>query len=443
MPRTNHRGFSAVLNNRNFLFLWGAQILSQTAMNGIHFTQMVLIEELTRSSAQLGIVILAWSLPAVLFSAVAGVVVDRFSNKGILVISNVLRILTASSYILVLRALGGYSLLLAIYTITFIASAIGQFFSPAEAATIPLLVNHQHLLAANSLFSLTLTASAAVGLILLAPLGIKLLGVEGSFAAIAVIYTGAATLVALLPKDNPRPSRNSYASSAIRRAWAEVREGWQFVGSHHPVLAALLRVTLIATLALIMAMLIPGFAARVLGMNPEDAVYIFAPAGLGLVLSTYLVGRFGYLVKRETLINTGLGITVLALIALGLVSQGHRTLSVSLFEAYPQATVSLTTAVMVLATFLGFAIALVNIPAQTTLQERTPLEVRGRVFAVQFLVANVAGLPPTLFIGTLADRIGIPRVILLVAGGVAMTGGLGTYFALTKRNQPELRGNSQ
>jgi MFS family permease len=443
MPRTSNRGFSNVLNNRNFLFLWGAQILSQTAMNGIHLTQMVLIEELTRSSAQLGIVILAWSLPAVLFSAVAGVVVDRFPNKWVLVTSNVLRILTASSYILVLRTLGGYSLLLAIYTITFIASAIGQFFSPAEAATIPLLVNHQHLLAANSLFSLTLTASAVVGLILLGPLGIKLLGVEDSFAAIAIIYSGAAVLVALLPKDNPRPSRNSYASSAIKRTVAEVREGWQFVGSHRPVLAALLRVTLIATLALIMAMLVPGFAARVLGMNPEDAVYIFAPAGLGLVLSTYLVGRFGYLVKREILINMGLGTMVLTLIALGLVSRGHRTLSVPLFEAYPQAAVNLTTAVMILTAFLGFSIVLVNIPAQTTLQEKTPLEVRGRVFAVQFLLANVAGLPPTLFIGTLADRIGIPRVILLIAGGVAVTGGLGTYFALTKRNEPESRGNSR
>ncbi len=443
MPQTNNRGFSNVLHNRNFLFLWGAQILSQTAMNGIHFTQMVLIEKLTHSSAQLGIVILAWSLPAVLFSAVAGVVVDRFPNKWILVTSNVLRILTAGSYILVLRTRGGHSLLLAIYTITFIASAIGQFFSPAEAATIPLLVNHQHLLAANSLFSLTLTASAVAGLILLGPLGIKLLDVEGSFAAIAIIYTGAAILVALLPKDTPRPSRNSYASSAIRRAWAEVREGWQFVGSHRPVLAALLRVTLVATLALIMAMLIPGFAARVLGMNPEDAVYIFAPAGLGLVLSTYLVGRFGYLVRREILINIGLGTMVLTLVALGLVSRGHRTLSVPLFEAYPQAVVNLTTAVMVLTAFLGFSIVLVNIPAQTTLQEKTPLAVRGRVFAVQFLVANVASLLPTLFIGTLADRIGIPRVILLIAGGVAMTGGLGTYLALTKRNEPESQGNGQ
>ena len=432
MPQTNNRGFSAVLNNRHFLFLWCAQILSQTAMNGIHFTQMVLIEKLTRSSAQLGIVIMAWSLPAVLFSAVAGVVVDRFPNKRILVTSNVLRILTASSYILALRTLEGHPLLLAIYTITFIASAIGQFFSPAEAATIPLLVNHQYLLAANSLFSLTLTASAVVGLMLLGPLGIKLLGVESSFAAIAVIYTGAAILVALLPKDNPHPARNSHASSAIKRAWAEVREGWRFVGSHRPVLAALSRVTLVATLGLIMAMLVPGFAARVLGMNPEDAVYIFAPAGLGLVLATYLVGRFGYLVKREILINTGVGIMVLTLIALGLVSHGHRTLSMPLFETYPQATVSLTTAVMGLAAFLGFSIALVNIPAQTTLQERTPLEVRGRVFAVQFLVANVAGLPPTLFIGTLADRIGIPRVILLIAGGVAIAGGLGTYFALTR-----------
>ena len=62
---------------------------------------------------------------------------------------------------------------------------------------------------------------------------------------------------------------------------------------------------------------------------------------------------------------------------------------------------------------------------------------------MQFLVANVVGLPPTLFIGTLADHIGIPRVILLIVGGVAVVGGLGIYFALTKRNQPEWRGNSQ
>jgi MFS family permease len=116
---------------------------------------------------------------------------------------------------------------------------------------------------------------------------------------------------------------------------------------------------------------------------------------------------------------------------------------VPLFEAYPQATVSLTTTVMILAAFLGFSIALVNIPAQTTLQEKTPLEVRGRVFAVQILVANAAGLPPTLSIGTLADHIGIPRVILLIAGGVAVTGGLGTYFALTQQNQPETPRNSQ
>ena len=134
---------------------------------------------------------------------------------------------------------------------------------------------------------------------------------------------------------------------------------------------------------------------------------------------------------------------VLTLIALGLVSQGHRNLSVPLFEAYPQATVSLTRAVMVLTAFLGFSIALVSISTQTTLQKRTPLKIKGPGFAVQFLMASVASLAPTLFIGTLADHIGIPRVILLIAIGVAVAGGLGTYFALTKRHQPGSRGNSQ
>jgi dipeptide/tripeptide permease len=65
-------------------------------------------------------------------------------------------------------------------------------------------------------------------------------------------------------------------------------------------------------------------------------------------------------------------------------------------------------------------VALVSIPAQTTLQDDSPPEVRGRVFAVLFTISNLVAIPPMLTIGNLADRIGIPRVTLLVAALVML-----------------------
>ncbi|MGC8838251.1 MAG: MFS transporter [Anaerolineae bacterium] len=417
--REQGRGFASVLANRHFLRLWMAQALSQTAQNGIHFVQMVLIERLTGSSTHMGLMILAFSLPGVLFSAIAGVVVDRLPKKWILVGSNLLRVFTVSSYLLFLRVLDGWQLLVVLYIITFVSSSIGQFFSPAEAASIPLLVGREGLLAANALFNLTLTLAQVAGLMVLAPLGVKLVGEAGSFAGVALLYLTAAILVSGLPKDTP-PGRRASAQSAYRRAWQELREGWQFIASHPGVYLPMAHLTLIATLVMIMAMLAPGFAARVLGMRPEDAIFIFAPAGAGMLLATFVAGRYGHLVRRETVANVGLPLIALGFAALGWVSRGHLQEMQPLFSMYPELTFSVTTAFMGLALLLGFAMALVNIVAQTALQERSPAEVRGRVYAVQFLMANLVAIPPLLTAGGLADLIGIPRVSAILAGAVVV-----------------------
>ncbi|HJX37637.1 MAG TPA: MFS transporter, partial [Anaerolineae bacterium] len=198
------RTFGAVIKNRNFFVLWMAQIFSQTAQNGIHFVQIVLIETLTRSTAHMAVMILSFSLPAVILSSVAGIVVDRLSNKLVMLASNGIRVLTVATYIVVLDRLGGWSLLLVIYAVTFISSAIGQFFAPAEATTIPMLVGEERLLTANALFNLTLIGTQVVGLVILAPLTVKVLGIKGSFAIVAFMYLVASLLVSRIPRDKPR-----------------------------------------------------------------------------------------------------------------------------------------------------------------------------------------------------------------------------------------------
>jgi len=143
MSQQPSRGFGPVLRNPHFRSLWMAQLLCQTSQHAIHFVQLVLIEQLTGSAMHIGFTILAFSLPGVIFSPIAGVVVDRFPKKYVLVASNLIRVVLAASYVLVLATLHGTWELLAIYTLTFLTATLAQFFGPAEAATIPLLVGEQ------------------------------------------------------------------------------------------------------------------------------------------------------------------------------------------------------------------------------------------------------------------------------------------------------------
>ena len=408
------RGFGSVLANRAFRALWTSQALSQTAQNSINFMQMVLIEHITGSSTHLGLMILAFTLPGVVVSPIAGVVVDRLSRKWVLIASNALRVVLTLGYFLVLGRLEGWPLLLAIYIIAFTASAVGQFFSPAEAASIPALVGLHNLVTANSLFNLTLAISQVAGLIILGPLAVKLIGVRGGFVLVAFMYVGATYAVSLIPRDAPRGS--SEGRGGWERAASELKEGWSFVLHTRDVALAMSHLTLVATLIMILATLAPGFAARVLGMAPEDAVLVFAPAGVGMLLVTGALGRWGYRLRKDLFSHLALGIASLCFAALGLVSQflqSHR-----LRLASPTTGVGTEWLLMVvgLSLVMGATLSAATILAQTIVQEQTPAALRGRVFAVQFMLSNLVGIPPMLTLAGLADWLGIPPILLGVSG---------------------------
>ncbi|NIN66485.1 MAG: MFS transporter [Anaerolineae bacterium] len=416
------RTFTGVIRNQNFFTLWMAQIASQTAQNGIHFVQIVLIETLTRSTAHMAIMILSFSLPAVLLSSVAGIAVDRLSNKLVMLASNGIRVLTVTTYILVLDRLGGWSLLLVIYAVTFISSAIGQFFAPAEATTIPLLVGEERLLTANALFNLTLIGTQVVGLVIVAPLTVKLLGIKGAFGIVALMYLTASVLVSRIPRDKPKLIVEAGASM-LKRVWEELRAGWRYVASRRPIQIALAQLTMTTTLLLMMAMIAPGYATRVLGMLPEDAIFVFAPAGVGMLANTFLIGRFGYKFRREVMSSVGFSAMVLTLFGFGLAG----------FDLPLWLTLPKVPAVMLLSLTLGAEIALVAIPSETLLQEKSPPELRGRVIAVYFLLANMVAIPIMLLVGTVADQVGIARVVMGVVAFLLIIAATTTYQAFRVR----------
>jgi len=424
MGSLNPSGYTVVLKNRNFLALWMAQVLSNTALNGSFFLQLVLIEEVTGSSAHLAAVIVAFSLPAVLLSALAGLVVDRISKKTILISSNALRMVTGAALailaaFLLYNKLSEAVFLTAIYLLVFLTSAIGQFFAPAEGSTIPLLVHSENLMPANSLFTLTFIASQILGMVFLAPLGVKTLGIVGSLWTAVALYLGATVLVALIPRDQPVRAEAIDGVSALRRAWNEIREGWHFAITHRAIFIALLQLALVSALTMLMAMLAPGYAARVLGLRAEDAIYVFWPAGVGMLLASILIGRFGHRVPREILASIGMIGVAVGLAGMAWAGSGSIFFGKPLFVGHPELMLTTSAMVMFFSLIVGMTMAAINIPAQTVVQERSSDAVRGRVFAVQFTLSNAVGIPPMLFVGNLADIFGIPLVTFAVAVMIA------------------------
>ena len=84
-------GALAVLKNRPFLFLWLAQAFTQIGGNMVIFGLTIIIADTTSSTTAVSALILTFLIPAVLFSALAGVFVDRLDRRLVLIITNVLR----------------------------------------------------------------------------------------------------------------------------------------------------------------------------------------------------------------------------------------------------------------------------------------------------------------------------------------------------------------
>src|SRR5205814_7838866 len=151
------------------------------------------------------------------------------------------------------------------------------------------------LLQANSLFHLTFTASQLIGLVVLGPLLAKIVGVDGLFVSMAAAIVLCGALVWPLPSSRGEhdPSLPTSEEEAIRGVWHDVRDIWHFVTRDRVVALAMVQWTIGAILGLVVATLVPGFAKRLLYVQPEDAVFIMAPARIGLVAGTALFSRCG------------------------------------------------------------------------------------------------------------------------------------------------------
>jgi MFS family permease len=415
-----------VFRNRPFLLLWLAQAFTQIGGNMVIYGLTVIILESTSSSTAVSLLILTFLGPAVLFSAVAGVYVDRWDKRHVLIITNLLR---AGAF--VLTFLAGQNLA-AILVLNITVSTITVFFAPAEAAMIPQLVPRRQLLAANGIFTLTLNAAFAIGFALLGPVVVTIAGAPALILAVAACYLVAAAFCWTLPPAPPVTadgasgrSMTADAGEAVGSTLAQLREGIDFIRANPMIGWSLTYLGVAASLVGVLGVLGPAFATTSLGLAPKDFVVVVLPLGFGIVTGILLLNSFGHLVPRRRIIEGGLvalGILLVLLAAAGPLSRALSGTELGSELVNVAGVTSMLAIVVFIALLAGLAYAFVAIPSQTQLQEDLPEDVRGRVFGVLNMLVSVASFAPIIIVGPLSDVAGTTNVIIAVAVIVGATG---------------------
>jgi MFS family permease len=416
----------AVLENGPFLRLWLAQAISQTANNMVNFAlllrvrNIVEVHDLPQANTAISLVILAFSLPSVLFGPLAGVVADRLNRRVLMSTVNVLRAVAVVLFLVIRPDWHVQTILVAYYLVTFVFGIAGQFFAPAQGATIPSLVPRHQLIGANALFNLTFTGAQLLGFATLGPVLAKVLGIDRLFGLTVVLFLACAGLILTLPA-TPAAARTTLAEShPMRRLWADIREGLVFILQDPVLMKAIAYLTLAATTFLMVASLGPEFVTSVIGLAKEDIGYIVAPAGLGVLAGVLLVGRVVRRYPREAVIDWAIALAGVMLLFLAL----SRDL-LELVWLRGNAPVWLETIVAgAFAALLGVCNAFILVPAQTILQERSHEHIRARVYATFFTISNSVSFVPIFFAAASADLFGVVQVLAVVALLLTLFGGL-------------------
>ena len=408
-----------VLRNRPFLLLWLSQLATQVGGNMVLYGLTVIVYDTTTSSTAVSVLLLTFLVPSVLFSAVAGVYVDRIDRRLILVATNLLR---AGAF----AAMFAFEHnLLALYLLNIVVSTLTVFFAPAEAAMIPSLVPRSLLLAANGLFTFTLNAAFALGFALLGPLVVTLAGAQALLLVVGVLYLLAAASCFTLPASRPQPVQHEAggragmedARQALGSTLAQLREGLGYIRLHPTIGWSLVYLAIASSLVGVLGVIGPDFATESLGLSTKDFVVVVLPLGMGVVLGILGLNAYGRYVARRRLIETGLvalGILIVLLSVAGPISRFLTGVTARQELVDLSDFVSLLAVVVGIAFLAGIAYAIVAIPAQTQLQEELPEQVRGRVFGVLNMLVSIASFVPIIVVGPIADLIGTTAVIVIV-----------------------------
>ena len=412
-----------ILLQRNFGLLWTAGLISLIGDWVLVVGLPIEIYRRTGSTLATAGMLLAGLVPALVLGSIAGVFVDRWDRRRLMIVVNLLLAVS----LLPLLAIDALGIWIA-YAVLVAASCLAQLFEPAEAALLPNLLEGgaDDLVTANALNGMNNQLARIIGPVIggvaVATGGLALVTVVD-----AVTFILAALLLLAIRSDRTRVepqvrhgSVEAEAASAWSRLRHEWREGLELV-VHQPVLRALLVFFVITRIGegLVGTLFVP-WATDALHTDAAGYGWILSAQAIGGLAGAFVVGRYGARFAPLRLL-------VVSSIVFGLID-----LVLFTYPAfYPVLAPALIGMVIV-----GVPASAMGAANQTLQQTYAADSHRGRVVGALLAVGALGSLVGALAAGFLGETLPVIPLLIVQGSGYVVAGLAVAFMTRRGRTRP-------
>jgi len=406
----------AVFRNRAFTLLWTAQLISAIGSALTSLAASILVFRLTGSALSVGLMLMTTAVPTLFVGLIAGVFVDRFDRKRIMLAADLIRavLVFLIPFLIPLNIAW-------LYVMVMLSSAVGQFFDPAHASLLPEMASDEELAAANSLMAISSIGSTTIGFAASGLIASRF-PIEWAFYLDALSFILSAGCILLIQVAPLPVDEQTNVATVVRN----LRAGLRFLFDT-PILRSLFIV--VAPIFIIFGLqntLFLPFALRALGATEFEFGLQQAAEAVGIAIGSLLMARLSDRLREGQWL------------AISYISMALAAMWYSRSSSVPLA--------ILLVGLSGFLNAPSYIGRQLVIQRNTPREVRGRVNSAFFVTRDVMFMGGMALAG-LADVVDVRALffassLLLLAAGtlVLVMPGLGQPAAEWRRAVSLLRG---
>jgi len=384
-----------ILQHKPFRTMWLAQFVSIFGDFLALFGVISLITfRLHGTAVQVTAVTIAYVLPLAIISPVAGVFVDHWNVKRVMIASDISRTVLILLLVFV-RDVGQICVIFAIM------STVSSFFAPAQSVTIRTIVPMEGLLAANAMLTqafylVRLFSPFAAGALIAA------VGEKSCFYLDTASFVFSAAMISSLAILRPARAQSEKTVQALTQ---DFLEGNKFIFTHAGLAFVFIAMALAMFVLSSFSPLISIYIRDSLGAGPFIFGVISSMVGIGLIAGSQVLTRIP---SAGTKTN---------IVLFGLFGLGLGAAFLGAFRNIPLAALSTFT--------MGFAISFVLVPAQTMSQRETPPAMIGRVSSTFMSLISVSQVLGLLLSGYLANALGIRPLFLACAAFLAVIAGAG------------------
>ena len=276
--------------NQNYRYTWMGQVVSEIGDNFNNIAVFALALELTHSGLVVTGIMLSRAVPAVTVGPLAGVLLDRFDRKRIMIASDLTRAVVALGFILALAEKRAWLL----YLFSALLMLASPFFTAGRSAILPSIASESEIHVANSLTQTTQWTTLTVGTFL----GATVIGMGYKWAfvfnALSFVFSAWAIWNLKAPKGKGfRAERRDLTETEVMRPWPEYKEGLRYMRSVPLVLGIVFLSVGWATGGGAAQILFPLFGEVVFNAGAAGIGVIWGCAGIGLLIGGVLGNWLG------------------------------------------------------------------------------------------------------------------------------------------------------